>query len=105
MKEIKFIPLDEMDKKLPFSVPENYFNNFSAEMGSIIAMKNKASVRKLRPWMYAVAASVIGIVTLTQVYFSSVKQTANKVENYESYVLSQVDEDTMIDYYIETASN
>ena len=105
MKEIKSISLDETDKKLPFSVPENYFNNFSAEMDSMIAMKNQTSVRKLRPWMYAVAVSVIGIVTLTQVYFTSLKQTANKVENYESYVLSQVDEDTMIDYYIETANN
>ena len=32
MMEKKNISLDKIDKKLPFSVPENYFEDFAARM-------------------------------------------------------------------------
>ena len=54
--------------------------------------------------MYA-AAMVMGIMVLSPVFYSVYqnKATAN-TENYESYVLSQVDESVLMDYYVDDST-
>jgi len=99
MRKKKNISLDTIDKKLPFMVPDNYFEDFAAKMEMNIS---KAKPKhKIRTWVYAVAAVFIGVIVLGSVYTGIFKNnTALKSDNYESYVLSQVDEPSMMYYYL-----
>ena len=98
MKKDKYISLDEIAKELPFSVPKNYFNDFATQIDKQIGYK-KSSIRFVRPWMYA-AAVFMGIVVVGQVFYSSNRQKNLTAENYETYVMAQVDETAVLDYYV-----
>ncbi|MBP1663316.1 MAG: hypothetical protein H6Q19_456 [Bacteroidetes bacterium] len=101
MMKKKNISLDEMDKRLPFTVPENYFEDFATrlelQVGEVAAEKKH---HHLRLWAYAVAAAFTGLIILGPVY-TFVFSGTSKLDNYESYVLSQVDETSMLYYYLE----
>jgi hypothetical protein len=104
MKTTKNISFEEIGKELPFSVPENYFNDFAAQVDKKVGYK-KPFVRFVRMWMYA-AAVFVGIVVVGQVFYSTNRQKtlANNKENYESYVMTQVDESALVDYYVNEPS-
>lgn len=103
MKDTNHISLNEIDKKLPFKVPENYFDNFAVQIDRQIAANRQISHRRIPKWIYAVAASIVGIAIMTQVYLSNnSKEKTATADKYESYVLSQVDETTLMDYYMES---
>ncbi|MEI8272505.1 MAG: hypothetical protein WCG08_07765 [Paludibacter sp.] len=102
MKTDHKILVEEIDKTLPFSIPENYFNVFAAQIDKQIGYK-KVSVRFIRPWMYA-AAVFIGIVVVGQVFYISNRQKNLTAENYETYVMAQVDESSVVDYYVNEPS-
>ncbi len=105
MKTKKYISLDNLEKELPFAVPENYFQQFPLEMERKIAGKQISVHKLLKPWMY-LAAMFVGIVIFAQIYYTVYQHnTSAKQENYESYVLSQVDESSLLDYYVEEPSN
>lgn len=102
MKTNRNISLEEMvGKELPFSVPENYFEQFALQIEGQIGYTQRVAHKFIRPWMYA-AAVVIGIMVLGPVFYSVYQnQTTVNTENYESYVLSQLDETALIDYYVD----
>jgi hypothetical protein len=101
MKNNKNILIEEISKELPFSVPENYFEQFALQMEEQVGFK-KSIIRKVfRPWMY-IAAMFIGIMIMGQIFYTVNKNNATRnAENYETYVLSQVDENSLADVYIE----
>ncbi|MDD3321902.1 MAG: hypothetical protein PHS59_10715 [Paludibacter sp.] len=101
MKDKKHIPLEEIGKDLPFRTPENYFEDFANRMEAQIVVKPVSIRKTFTPWMY-MAAMFVGLLIVGQILFN-VYQSANvkNEDNYESYVLSQVDEAAMIDYYVE----
>ncbi len=105
MKTKKNISLNDAGNKLPFEVPENYFENFAQQMDEKIMLKSNSSRKFLKPWMY-IAASLVGILLAVQIFYSVNKSNATtKEENYESYVLSQVDESSLVDYYVDEPAN
>ena len=56
--------------------------------------------RFLKPWMY-MAAIFAGIFIMSGVFYNShQKNLARNSENYESYVMAQVDEAAVVDYYV-----
>ena len=91
--------LEKMDNKRPFALPETYFADFAANMESLTAKPRKLSLRL--KWVYAVAASLIGVVFIGQVYITENKKEKIAADNYNSYVLSQVSEGAMLEYYLE----
>ncbi len=103
MEKNKFIELKKMGNKRPFILPENYFDNFATKMDNMVAEETlpEKSKFRIKPWMYGVAASLIGVIFLSQIYVSEnkKKETLNS-EIYETYVLSQVNENSIIDYYL-----
>ena len=103
MKTNKHISFEEIGKELPFSVPENYFEQFAAQIDQQIGYKSVGTRRLFRSWMYAVAAVFVGIMVLTPVFYttSNQRQIARNTDNYESYVLSQVDEAALLDCYVD----
>lgn len=100
MKEKIDISLDKINREHPFTVPENYFENFALQMENKISVPKKTMpIRKIKSW--ALAAAVFLGVILAGAYYSKLQNDKKAyVENYESYVLSQVDESAMLDYYI-----
>jgi hypothetical protein len=95
--------LDKIGKELPFSVPENYFEQFASRIDEQIGYKSTAKSRFLKPWMYMVAAIFVGIIVLTPAFYTVNNQQniAKTSDNYESYVLSQVDETVLLDCYVD----
>lgn len=101
MKGKKYISLEEIEKKVPFSVPENYFENFATKMDEQLGLKKEKARYAIRSWMY-IAAIFVGIVVFGQVYFNIFNlNSTSTTENYSQYVLSQLDETSMMDYYLE----
>lgn len=101
MKTNKQISLNEIGTELPFGVPENYFDQFAAQLEKQIGLKPHPVRKLLKPWMY-IAAMFVGILVMSQVFYGRYqKNTAQNAENYELYVLSQVDESALMDYYVD----
>ncbi len=106
MEDNKYIEIEKLGNKKPFTLPDNYFNDFAAKMEKVIAEEvPEKSPFRIKPWMYGVAASLIGVVFMAQVYLSENKKNETLAsETYETYILSQVNESSIIDYYL-TAEN
>jgi len=66
--------LDNLNKsKTPFKVPENYFQNFNAEIMDKLPAKENVAVKRIPLWkkvipLTAVAAAFIGILFLTGIF-------------------------------------
>jgi len=101
MNKNKHISLEEIGKELPFSVPENYFDQFASKLEEQIGLKHTPDRKIMKPWMY-MAAMFVGVLMMGQVFYTIYQNnTTRNAENYESYVLSQVDETAMLDYYVD----
>ena len=104
MKDNKHITLEEIGKELPFTVPENYFEQFASQMEMQIAVK-RAPFRKVLISRMSMAAMFVGVLIIGQVFYTVYQNnTAKNEENYELYVLSQVDESSLIDYYVDDSN-
>ncbi|MFV0470707.1 MAG: hypothetical protein ACK5L7_01550 [Paludibacteraceae bacterium] len=103
MKNNQYTSLDTIDKKLPFTVPKDYFDNFAVQMEQKIAVSKSIRLKKIRQWMVA-AAIFTGLIISGGTYYTHYIQTQKPNlafdDNYESYILTQVDETSMIDYYM-----
>jgi hypothetical protein len=101
MKNNKNILIEEISRELPFSVPENYFNQFALQMDEQIGFKRSIIRTSFKSWMY-MAAMFIGILIMGQVFYTvNQNNITNNAEKYEAYVLSQVDENSLVDAYVD----
>lgn len=104
MKNNKHITLEEIGKELPYSVPENYFEQFANQMEAQIMVRRTPFRKVLTNWM-SMAAIFVGIFIVGQIFYTVYQNnTAKNEDNYELYVLSQVDESSLIDYYVDDSS-
>jgi hypothetical protein len=91
--------LNEIGNRNPFSVPENYFENFANQFEAQIALKPVLPFKLLRPWMY-MAAMFLGVFFMSRIVYTV--YTNNKIadaENYELYVMSQVNDVENLEYF------
>lgn len=109
MEEKNYIEIQKVGNKRPFKLPENYFNDFAERMDKLTTENvQKPKPFRLRPWMYGAAASLIGILFLGQVYLTnhkSKKLASETFDTYDTYILSQVSESSIIDYYLTENNN
>ena len=98
MKTTKKISFEEVGKELPFGVPENYFKDFAAQINKQTGYR-KPTMAFIRPWMYA-AAVFAGLVAGGQLFYNNSQIKTLTAENYETYVMAQVDETSVVDYYV-----
>lgn len=101
MEKRKHISFENAGKKLPFTVPENYFEDFALQMDGQIMAKPVPVYKLLRPWLY-VAAMILGVFFLTRIGYNIYQEKNDHLmaENYDLYIMSQVDETEIIDYYL-----
>jgi len=91
--------LNNIGNRKPFSVPTNYFEDFASQFDTQIAIKPISPLKLLRPWMY-MAAMFLGVLFLSRMVYTV--YTDNKMadaENYELYVMTQVDDVESLDYF------
>lgn len=99
--------LSDVSNRKPFSVPDNYFEDFANQFESQITLKPVATIKLVRPWMY-MAAMFLGVFALSRIAFTYYAESKTaQAENYELYVLSQLNNVETIGYYdqIETENN
>ena len=90
-----------MGTKNPFTVPEGYFDSFTARMmeqlpeRTVAEAPKRARTLSLRPWMYAAACAVMVLFSAT-VYFSQT-ETAGTPE--------QVVASTSVENYLDEAAD
>ncbi len=101
MKTNKHISLNEIGKEVPFSVPENYFNHFTQQIEEQIGIHTPPAHKLLRPWMYIAAMFVVALMLGQLGYRLYQNNSTQNSENYELYVLSQVDETALMDCYVD----
>lgn len=101
--------LNDMDKRNPFKVPDNYFENFSLEMMERLPEKD-IQVKKIPMWRtitkWSAAAAILAAVSLVGVNYiessHSQKAVAEKEENRASlendYYQFIEDEATLLAY-------
>lgn len=101
MNKKEKISLNEIGRELPFTVPENYFEDFATQLIASTSEQRVPVIKMLRPWFYMVGMFA-GILLLGNISYSVYQRNAKlKMENYESYLLSQVDNVSLIDFYLE----
>lgn len=105
MKTNNKIELDQLDKSLPFKVPENYFENFAASMESQLQIQSPKSVsfyHRFRPYLFVAAALLCVLMVSFPVYKSLHKNTELRADaDFKTYVANEVDEDMIVDYVSE----
>jgi hypothetical protein len=90
--------LNEIGNRKPFTVPENYFEQFAEQFETQIAIKPLSPIKLLRPWLY-MAAMFMGVFFMAKIAFTVYND--NKLaatENYELYVMSQLNDVENLDY-------
>jgi hypothetical protein len=103
MKNNKNISIEEIGKELPFSVPENYFEQFALQIEEQIGARKHRS-RFLRSWMY-VAATIVAIFVIGTVSYNiNQRNMIKNSDNYEAYVMAQVNETAVMDYYVDNTT-
>lgn len=94
---------EKYGNRKPFSVPENYFETFSAQWENPAPSAKQPANKSfsIRTWIYA-AAVAIGVLAVGQVTYTALRQqnTDNSYDDYELYLYSQVDRSALYDYYI-----
>lgn len=105
-------------RKIPFTVPESYFeglerdflSKFEAPASETEAKEETRVIKyqhKTRTFIFVAAAVACLLIAIVPIYknISKEKVSTNKVcTTYESYVLNEVDETTMEDYIEETTN-
>ena len=91
--------LKEIGNKQPFTVPENYFEDFSARIDAQLKPKTVALFRQTRTWL-CVAAAVIGAIFVLNI----VQQNNEKDLMYkqlEAIVAQEDGEDELLAFFLD----
>ncbi|MCL1868457.1 MAG: hypothetical protein FWF72_05885 [Paludibacter sp.] len=94
--------LQKIGNRTPFSVPEGYFEQFAGGIMPFISAQNKRPARifEMRRWFVAAAAMALLISVGFMSYRSYEKyQIAENQDNYETYLMSQIDNNNLMEYY------
>lgn len=105
MEEKDYLEIQKTGNRRPFVLPENYFDDFAGRMDAVISENPQEDKQlRIRPWIYGAVASLIGILFLGQIYLTNDKNKELASETFDTYVLSQVNENSIVDFYL-TAEN
>ena len=105
MEKKNKISLGDFDNKLPFNIPENYFEEFAKGIEANVMIKPTPVTRLLKPWMF-MAAMFVGIFVVSQfVTLKHDNKQLTSTDNYDLYFMSQVDESDILNYYINEENN
>lgn len=83
--------LNDIDKKSPFKIPENYFENFNIQMMDKLPEQNK-QVKKIPLWRtvtkWSAAAAILASVSLVGINFIESSHTQKKTKEQTENIAS-----------------
>ena len=91
----------KLGKRNPFTVPEGYFEQLTAQVMEQLPEKKpakKAVIKQLRPWLYAAACICVAVFT-AGVFFSNKTDNAKEIKQMAS--VEQVHNNYYSDNYID----
>lgn len=97
--------LQETGNRIPFAVPDQYFENFALEMDSRISSQTVSVKRLVKPWIYMAAMFVVLLVMGNVLYSVYKDNRQQQSEMYEVYLMSQLDGSVLYDYYLSETSS
>ena len=95
--------IDEIGNRHPFTVPENYFEDFARGMETHTRPQSRAMFQTIRPWLY-IAAIFIGLFVLVQPILYSVKEKQEKQmisEELDVFVQNGDETDPLLEYLLD----
>ena len=94
--------LENMGKKMPYTVPEGFFDAMEERMmQEVMPEKKKPMLRNAALWTgFAVAASLALLIVLRQVWHNAEDESFEQVEMAFNQ-LSDSDQELMLEYYDE----
>ena len=101
MKESEVIR--KIGNKQPFTVPENYFENFSVCMDAKLKSTSVPVFRQTRTWMY-MAAAVVGAALLVQPIVSAIqknKETQLVYKQLDVFVEPELEEEQLLSFFLD----
>lgn len=103
MKEEKTpLKLTNIPREIPFTVPEEYFEQFALNIDKQIAQKR--SVRSLQPWMYAAAifVGVVAIGVMSYIWYTNHQESTSLMaeDYYDSLISADISEDLLVEYIL-----
>jgi len=94
--------LCEIGNRTPFSVPQGYFEQFAENILPFVLAQNNRSAKtfKMRRWI-AAAATVAVLISVGFLSYRSygMQQISENQDNYETYLMSQIDDNNLMEYY------
>lgn len=99
MNEEKFLN-ERMSKQNPFRVPEGYFDDFATQVMAKLPERELKPVAKhvsLRPWMYAAAALLVAVFSVT-IFFTRMDSRQEQPQQTASSMVSDTYMDEAADY-------
>ena len=105
MEPTKRYTLEEAGHRIPFEVPDNYFEEFASRMESLTSDKRVPFTRMMKPWFY-MAAMFVGLLFAGNIFFQ-LHKSQNKLQDaeaYEVYLMSQLDEAVYYDYVLSSVA-
>jgi hypothetical protein len=99
MNEEKFLN-ERMSKQNPFRVPEGYFDDFATQVMAKLPERELKPVAKhvsLRPWMYAAAALLVAVFSVT-IFFTRMDSRQEQPQQTASAMVSDTYMDEAADY-------
>ncbi len=104
--ETNKITLENIDKKVPFKVPENYFSQFNESLMAKLPVKETPQVRRItmweksKPWLY-MAAMFLGLFFTIQLITKDATTSqfaSNNLQAEQSWSDVKISEDEFFDY-------
>jgi archaellum biogenesis protein FlaJ (TadC family) len=96
--------LKDSGTRIPFEVPENYFEDFASRIEAMTIDQQVPVKRMLKPWIY-MAAMFTGLLLMGNIVLNVHKSRVNQQnEAYEMYLMSQLDESVYYDYYLSSVT-
>lgn len=95
-----------MGKKNPFTVPEGYFEQLTAQVMDRLPEKKPAKVavmKRLRPWLYAAACVCAGVFIAAIAFNNQAEEVMPRQQ--QPVIAMQDDTDYYSDSYIEEAAD
>ncbi len=104
--ETKKRTLENIDKKVPFKVPENYFSQFNESLMAKLPVKETRQVKRItlweksKPWLY-MAAMFLGLFFTIQLITKDARPSqtvSNNLQAEQNWSDVKISEDEFFDY-------
>ncbi|MCL2597928.1 MAG: hypothetical protein FWD66_09835 [Paludibacter sp.] len=93
--------LQRIGNRIPFYVPEGYFEQFASNFSPLITLHEQHVIKifTMRRWVAAAAIAALLSVGFMSYRLYESRQITENQDNYETYLMSQIDDNNLMEFY------